>query len=289
MANATATGRKSAYRLQTWNLFLYVVLALGVIVVAVPMYWTIAASFMTRSEAIATRWIPAIPQVQNYVEAWQEANFSEYFVNSVIITLITITGLVAFSVLAAYAFARMEFIGKNFLFTLLITTLFIPEMVLLLPNFLLVTWLGRIGPITWIDNWPALTIPFMGNIFYIFLLRQFFAQIPDDLFDAAKIDGASHLQFLLRIVLPLSKAPLMTVIMLAFIGSWNALSWPLLVTNSAEWRPIAVGLANFLDEENQRVHLQMAGAVITMLPVLILYFFTQKQFTEGIAQSGLKG
>lgn len=288
MANIAA-GRKSAYRLQPWNLFLYIALTLGVVIVAVPMYWTIAASFMTRAEAIATRWVPSVPQFQNYVVAWQEANFSEYFINSVIITLITIVGLVAFSVLAAYAFARMEFIGKNFLFTLLITTLFIPEMVLLLPNFLLVTWLGRIGPIAWIDNWPALTIPFMGNIFFIFLLRQFFAQIPDDLFDAAKIDGASHLQFLIRIVLPLSKAPLMTVIMLAFIGSWNALSWPLLVTNSAEWRPIAVGLTNFLNEEAQRLHLQMAGAVITMLPVLLLYFFTQKQFTEGIAQSGLKG
>lgn len=289
MANVTIANRGRGFRIRWWDLFLYGVLSLGTLIVAIPMYWTIAASFMTRAETIATRWLPTQWQVQNYVQAWREANFSEYFLNSVLITAITISGLLVFSVLAAYAFARIDFMGKNFLFTLLITTLFIPEMVLLLPNFLLVTWLGRIGPIAWIDNWPALTVPFMGNIFYIFLLRQFFAQIPDDLFDAAKIDGAGHLQFLLKIVLPLSKAPLMTVIMLAFIGSWNALSWPLLVTNSNEWRPIAVGLANFLDDEQQRIHLQMAGAVITMLPVLLLYFFTQKQFTEGIAQSGLKG
>ena len=254
-----------------------------------PMLWAISASFMTRPEAIATRWLPSEIRFQNYVQAWQEAHFSEYFINSMIITTITVAGMVVFSTLAAYAFARMEFVGRDFLFTSVLATIFIPEMVLLLPNFLLVTWLGRIGPIPWVDNWPALTIPFMGNVFSIFLLRQFFAQIPNDLFDAAIIDGAGHVRFLLNIVLPLSKAPLMTVIIFAFIGSWNSLNWPLLVTNSDAWRPIAVGLSNFLTEEQQNIHLQMAGAVITMIPILILFFLTQKQFTEGIAQTGLKG
>ncbi len=290
MANVTAT-KPIANRkpIKWWNIIVYIVLSVGSIAMILPMYWTIAVSFMTRAEAIAFRWLPSAPQVGNYAEAWREAQFSEYFVNSVIITTITVTGIVIFSVLAAYAFARMEFFGRDLLFSLLLATIFIPEMVLLLPNFLTVTWLGRIGPIPWVDNWPALTIPFMGNVFSIFLLRQFFTQIPNDLFDAAKIDGAGHLRFLTSIVLPLSRAPIMTVIIFAFIGSWNALAWPLLVTNSADWRPIAVGLTNFLDEEQQRVHLQMAGAVITMIPVLLIYFFTQKQFTEGIALSGLKG
>ena len=268
---------------------MYTVLALGGVIMVLPMYWAVAASFMSRAEAIATRWAPSQLRVANYLEAWEQAQFSEYFVNSVIITTITVSGIVIFSSLAAYAFARMEFAGKNFLFSLLLATIFIPEMVLLLPNFLTVTWLGRIGPIPWVDNWPALTIPFMGNVFSIFLLRQFFAQIPNDLFDAAKIDGAGHLRFLINVVIPLSRAPLMTIIIFSFIGSWNALSWPLLVTNSPDWRPIAVGLSNFLTEEQQRIHLQMAGAVITMIPVLVIYFFTQKQFTEGIALSGLKG
>ncbi len=290
MANVT-TAKPTVNRspIKWWNIIVYVVLTVGSIAMILPMYWTIAASFMTRAEAIAFRWFPSALRVGNYSEAWEQAQFSEYFVNSVIITTITVTGIVIFSTLAAYAFARMEFFGKDLLFSLLLATIFIPEMVLLLPNFLTVTWLGRIGPIPWIDNWPALTIPFMGNVFSIFLLRQFFTQIPNDLFDAAKIDGAGHLRFLTSIVLPLSRAPIMTVIIFAFIGSWNALAWPLLVTNSADWRPIAVGLTNFLDEEQQRVHLQMAGAVITMIPVLLIYFFTQKQFTEGIALSGLKG
>jgi len=279
----------TARRFKWWNIIVYIALSLGAIAMVVPMYWTIAASLMTRGEAIATHWVPSQPQFQNYVEAWKQAQFSEYFVNSVIITAISVTGIVVFSTLAAYAFARMEFVGKDFLFALLLATIFIPEMVLLLPNFLTVTWLGRIGPVPWIDNWPALTIPFMGNVFSIFLLRQFFTQIPNDLFDAAKIDGAGHLRFLTSVVLPLSKAPLMTIIIFSFIGAWNALAWPLLVTNSPDWRPIAVGLTSFLDEEQQRIHLQMAGAVITLVPVLLIYFFTQKQFTEGIALSGLKG
>ena len=288
---AAAPVAKKPYRrpVKWWNIIVYIALISGGIAMILPMYWTIAASFMSRAEAIATRWIPSELRVENYVEAWQEAQFSEYFINSVIITAITVTGIVLFSTLAAYAFARMEFAGKNFLFALLLGTIFVPEMVLLLPNFLTVTWLGRIGPIPWIDNWPALTIPFMGSVFSIFLLRQFFAQIPNELFDAAKIDGAGHLRFLFSVVLPLSRAPLMTIIIFAFIGSWNALSWPLLVTSSADWRPIAVGLTNFLTDEQQRIHLQMAGAVITMIPVLVIYFFTQKQFTEGIALSGLKG
>jgi ABC-type glycerol-3-phosphate transport system permease component len=162
-------------------------------------------------------------------------------------------------------------------------------MVTMIPNLLTVTWLGRVGPLPWIDNWPALTIPFMGSVFSLFLLRQFFAQIPDELFDAAKIDGAGHLRILLQLVLPLSTAPVMVIILLSFIGSWNALAWPLLVTNSDRWRPISVGLYNFVTDVGSELHLIMAGAAITIIPILVLYFLTQKQFTESIARTGLKG
>ena len=226
----------------------------------------------------------------NYLEAWRKAEFSEYFFNSVQITLITLAGELIVSVTAAYAFARMNFPGKNLIFGLLIATLMVPGMVTIIPNFLTVTWFGRISPIPWINNWPSLTIPFMGSIFSIFLLRQFFAQIPQDLFDAAQIDGGGHWQFLWHVALPLSKAPLLVIIVLSFIGTWNALAWPLLVTNTPDWRPIAVGLFNFVDDEaGSLINLQMAGAMITVIPILFLYFLTQKQFTESIAKSGLKG
>ena len=129
----------------------------------------------------------------------------------------------------------------------------------------------------------------MASAFSIFLLRQFFAQIPSELWDSAQIDGAGHMRFLIQIVLPLAKPALLTVILFTFIGSWNALAWPILVTTDPDWRPISYGFSSFLDEAGSLVHLQMAGSVITILPIVILYLFVQKQFTEGIATTGLKG
>jgi len=244
---------------------------------------------MSLGEAQGTRLIPSAIHAENYVNAWKEAKFSLYIWNSVRITVITLAGELIFSILAAYAFARMKFPGRDLIFTALLSTIMIPVMVTIIPNFLTVTWLGRVGPLKWINNWPALTVPFMGSVFSIFLLRQFFAQIPDELFDSAQIDGSGHLRFLWGVVLPLSKAPLMVVTILSFIGTWNALAWPMLVTNSPDWRPIAVGLYSFIDEAGQMINLMMAGAVIAVIPVLILYFFTQRQFTESIARSGMKG
>ena len=267
----------------------YGLLILGLVISISPFIWMISTSLMTLGEAQGIRWIPTELHFENYVNAWREAEFSEYFFNSVQITLITLVGQVTLSTLAAYAFARIEFPGRDVLFTVMLSTMMIPAMVLIIPNFLTVTWLGRIGPIKWVNNWPALTIPFMGSVFSIFLLKQFFAQIPDELYDSARIDGAGHLRFLWTVVIPLAKAPLMVIIVLSFIGSWNALAWPLLVTNSPEWRPIAVGLNNFVDEAGQMLNLMMAGTFITIIPILIIYFFTQKQFTESIARSGLKG
>ena len=297
----------------------------------------------------------------NYVASWRDAEFDEYVWNSIQITVITLSGELFFSILAAYAFARMKWPGRDLIFGLLLSTLMIPGMVTIIPNFITVTWIGRIGseatgyavwltalavlitlfvftlnrvltwfkapegegssfpdlilslmgagvavffslriieriivgavePVPWMNNWPALTVPFMGSIFSIFLLRQFFAQIPDDLFDAAQIDGAGHWKFLWTVVFPLSAAPILVITVLSFIGTWNALAWPLLVTNTPDWRPIAVGLFNYVDDEaGSIINLQMAGSVITIIPILILYFLTQRQFTESIARTGLKG
>lgn len=267
----------------------YLFLIVGVLIAIFPFYWMLSTSLMSLGEAQGTRLIPSQIHLENYIDAWNEADFSKYMWNSTRITLLTLAGELTFSTLAAYAFARIKFPGRDVIFTVLLSTMMIPAMVTIIPNFLTVTWLGRIGPIKWINNWPALTIPFMGSVFSIFLLRQFFAQVPDELFDAAQMDGAGHLRFLWNVVLPLSKAPLMVIIVLSFIGTWNALAWPMLVTNSPAWRPIAVGLYSFIGEAGQMINLMMAGAFIAVIPILILYFFTQKQFTESIARSGLKG
>ena len=227
----------------------------------------------------------------NYYQAWKTAKFNEYMWNSIRLTTITLVGILIVSTLAAYAFGRMTFPGRNFMFALLLSTMMIPDTVVMIPNFLTVTGNNPFLPlINWYDSWPALTIPFMAGFFNIFLLRQFFAQIPDELWDAARIDGASHLRFLIQVVLPLSKAPIMTVTIFSFIGSWNSLMWPLIATKAgSDWWPISVGLQNFVTEAGPRTHLWMAAASISMLPILLLYFLAQKQFIEGIATTGLKG
>jgi ABC-type glycerol-3-phosphate transport system permease component len=279
----------NARRIDFGRILIYFILIFGAIIAIVPFLYTVSVSLMNLTEATGGQMIPNELHWENYIDAWEDANFSQYFYNSVRIVLISLAGQVIFSTLAAYAFAMMEFPGKNFLFFLLLSTLMLPEAVTWVPNFITVAWLGNVGPIPWLNNWPALTIPFMAGAFGIFLLRQFFQQIPIELWDSAQIDGAGHLRYLLQVVLPLSKAPLVTLILFGFIGSWNALAWPILVTTTEEWRPISYGLLSFLDEAGSFFHLQMAGAVITILPIVIFYFFAQKQFTEGIATSGLKG
>jgi ABC-type glycerol-3-phosphate transport system permease component len=240
-------------------------------------------------------WSPTAMLFHNYVSAWKEADFSQYLWNSVRITLLSVGGVLFTGVLAAYAFARMEFPGKNFIFSLYLATYMIPGVVTLIPNYLIIvgledyfsTNLGLAN--AWYDNWTALTIPFMVNAFSVFLLRQFFAQIPDELYEASIIDGCGHARFLRQIVLPLSKAPLMSVVIFNTIWAWNQLQWPLIVTSTDRWRPVTVGLAGFISEAAAETQLIMAGSVITTIPILILYFFTQKQFTEGISTTGLKG
>jgi ABC-type glycerol-3-phosphate transport system permease component len=286
---AVETQPSQARHFDYGRILIYAILIIGALIAIVPFLYTVSVSLMNLTEATGGRIFPGELQWGNYVEAWEDASFSLYFFNSVKIVLITLSGQIIFSVLAAYAFAMMDFPGKNFMFFLLLSTLMLPEAVTWVPNFITVSWLGRVGPVPWINNWPALTIPFMAGAFGIFLLRQFFQQIPSELWDSAQIDGAGHLRYLIQVVLPLSRAPVVTLILFGFIGSWNALAWPILVTTTEEWRPISYGLLSFLDEAGAFFHLQMAGAVITILPIIIFYFFAQKQFTEGIATSGLKG
>ena len=268
---------------------IYATLAIGGAAAAFPFLWMLLASFMTQGETMRRVLAPETVQWGNYVQAWREADFGLYFQNSLIIAAIQVGGTVLFSLLAAYPLARMSFPGRDLIFAAILATLMIPETVTMVPNFLTVSWLHRNSPIAWLNSWPALTIPFLTSAFSIFLLRQFLRNIPDDLWDAARIDGAGHLRFLFQIVLPLCRAPLLTVAMFTFIGSWNSLAWPLLVTNTPDWRPISVGLQQFVSEAGPEVHLQMAGAVIATLPVLAAYFLIQKEFTEGISMSGLKG
>jgi len=272
---------------KTW--LVYGGLGLGGLAAGFPFAWMLLASFMTRGESLRRVFLPESLQWDNYLKAWQEADFGLYFENSLIIAVVQVSGTLLFSLLAAYPLARIEFRGRDAVFAGVLATLMIPETVTIVPNFLTVTWLHRNMPFAWLNNWPAMTIPFMASAFSIFLLRQFMRGIPNELWDSARIDGAGHVRFLFQILLPLCRAPLLTVGMFTYIGSWNALAWPLLVTNTPDWRPISVGLQQFVSEAGAEVHLQMAGAVIATVPVLLTYFLIQREFTEGISMSGLKG
>lgn len=271
---------------------LYLVLSVGAFVAIIPFLYMLANSLKTYSETVTRvsavpfdpRFWPKQPMWENYVRAWTTSGgLGRAFLNSVVIAVTTVAGVMFTSSLSAYAFAKLSFPGKNAIFSVILATLMIPETVLLIPNFIVVARLG------WVDRLPALTVPFMASGFSIFLLRQFFKQIPDALLESARMDGARHGFILARIFVPLSRAPLFTVAFLAFTGSWNALQWPLVVTQTPKWRPISVGLTKFITEAGPETHLRMAGAMIALLPVIVVYVIAQRQITEAIARTGLKG
>jgi len=249
-----------------------------------PFFWMVTTSFKEESEVLRMppQWLPKDWLWRNYIKAWNVAPFGRYFFNSFFMSITTTIGEVITTILAAYAFAKMRFFGKNVLFAILLATLMIPGQMLLIPNYVTITRLG------WFNRYEALIIPWLASVFGIFLLRQFFRSIPDELQDAARIDGCSRLRFLWQIVVPLSKPAIMTVALLKFIGSWNAFLWVLIMTNSDKMRTVPVGLTLFSSEVGTAYEQLMAASVLAIIPVLILFFFTQKQFIQGVARTGIK-
>jgi ABC-type glycerol-3-phosphate transport system permease component len=290
-ALAGAAPRQPRPRLTPGRVMVFCLLCLGAGVCLLPFLSMLSTSLKTVGETIGRSspfpfmpdfW-PRVPQWVNYATAWTAASFSLYFRNSLITAALTVVGVLVTSSLAAYAFAKIRFTGRRAIFAVLIATLIIPDTVYLIPDFLIITRFG------WYDTLAGLTVPFMASAFYIFLLRQYFAQLPNELLESARIDGAGHFRSFFSIALPLSGAPLFTVAFLAFVGSWNSLQWPLVVTRTARWRPITVGLTTFITEAGPENQLRMAGAMIAVVPVVLLFFLAQKQFTEAIARSGIKG
>jgi ABC-type glycerol-3-phosphate transport system permease component len=222
-------------------------------------------------------------RARNYPRAWNEAPFGRYYFNTIFMALTVMIGVLITSSLAAYAFARMKFWGRDFIFITFLSMMMVPPPVYIVPSYII---LDRLG---WIDTYAALIVPWLAHAFSIFLLRQHFKTIPDDLYDAAIIDGCSRLGFLIRIVLPLSKAVLVTVALFTIIANWNSFLWPLVMTNSPEVRPLQVGLATFSQEQGTRHEMMMAAATFCIAPLLVLYFFAQKRIIASHATSGLKG
>ncbi len=282
--NSAYLAKESLLRQHAYKVTLYLLLFTGCAIMLLPFFWMVMTSLKAESEVLRMppQWIPKDWQWINYVKAWNVAPFGRYFFNSFVIAIITTIGEVITAVLAAYAFAKMRFFGKNVIFAVLLGTLMIPGEMLLIPNYVTITRLG------WYNRYEALIIPWLASVFAIFLLRQFFRSIPDELQDAARIDGCSRIRFLWQIVVPLSKPAIMTVALLKFLGSWNAFLWVLIMTSSESMRTVPVGLSLFSSEVGTAYEQLMAASVLAIIPVLILFLFTQKQFIQGVARTGIK-
>ena len=220
---------------------------------------------------------------QNYVNAWKAGKyFGYYYFNTVFVALVTTLLDIVFASMAAFAFSKLKFFGKNFIFMTFLATMMVPGEVLLVPNYITLSAFG------WIDTYLALIVPWTVSVFVIFLIRQHFMSIPDELYDAGRIDGISKWGFLWKVMVPLSKPVIITGSLLKFIGSWNAFLWVLIVTKSPEVRTLPVGLANFRSDVGTMFNQLMAASTFSMLPVVILFLFVQKYFIQGIARTGLK-
>tara|TARA_B100001105_G_scaffold142293_1_gene114038 strand:- start:36 stop:881 length:846 start_codon:yes stop_codon:yes gene_type:complete len=269
----------------------YVILFIVTVVSIYPFFYMISTSFMTVGEATNQYLFPKKLIFENYLEVWTSNNFQRYTINSLIIATIVVSGILFTSIPAAYSFARIDFPFKNIIFYFLLVSLMIPEIIMLLPHLLIIR--GEIIPLpfgpSWMNSLQGLTVPFMGNIFVIFLLRQYFKKIPKELWEAARMDGASHFYFLYKVVVPLSLPIIVTVSLFSFILSWNAFAWPLLILTKDDWFPVTVSIYGFIREVGPNFNLLMAACVISILPILILYFFTQRLFLEAISNFGLKG
>ena len=268
----------------------YIILFLVTVFSIYPFFYMISTSFMTVGEATNQYLFPKKLIFENYFEVWVSNNFQRYTLNSLIIASIVVSGILFTSIPAAYSFARIDFPFKNIIFYFLLISLMIPEIIMLLPHLLIIR--GEIIPLpfgpSWMNSLKGLTIPFMGNIFVIFLLRQYFKKIPKELWEAARMDGASHVYFLYKVVIPLSLPIIVTVSLFSFILAWNAFAWPLLILTKDDWFPVTVSIYGFIREVGPNFNLLMAACVISILPILILYFFTQRLFLESISNFGLK-
>lgn len=276
------------WRQRGQQLTLLLVIFGGAVVIMFPLAWMVATSLKQAGDVYLYPpvWIPNPPQWSNYAEVLAVADFGHYFLNSTLVSGLTVIGSVLSCAMAGYSFSRLRSPGRNLIFVVLLSTLMLPSTVTIVPTFVVFQRLG------WLNTFNPLIVPaFFGNAFYIFLLRQFFMTIPLDLEDAGRIDGANSAQIFLRIMLPLATPALMTVAIFSFIGSWNDFFYPLIYLNSEDMYTVALGVANFQGSTRvgPQMQLLMAASFMATIPVLIIFFLAQRFFIRGIVFTGIKG
>jgi multiple sugar transport system permease protein len=263
----------------------YIALGIGSLWALVPFLWMISTSLKTDGQVLVypPAWIPSPVAWGNYAAVLKLVPFGQFLVNTTIVAVtVTILELITSS-FAAYAFARLRFPGRDKLFLLYLGTLMIPGQVTIIPNFLVISWLG------WVDTYAALIIPAAFSAFGTFLLRQFFLSIPPELEQAARMDGCSYFGIYRHIILPLSGPALATLAVFAFMTQWNAFLWPLIVTNKETMRTLTVGIRYFGDDAPGQFNYLMSGTVMSLIPILVLFLLLQRYFVRGIALTGMGG
>jgi multiple sugar transport system permease protein len=264
----------------------YALLLAGTAVLMIPFFWMISTSLKPLDEVYVYPiiWIPSELVWANYRDVFTNVPFAHYLYNSAFIAAVAIVGNLLGSSIAAFSFARLRFPGRNALFLVMLSTLMVPAWVTMIPHFMLFKWLG------WLDSYLPILVPaFFAQPFYTFLLRQFFLGIPVDLEDAARIDGCSSFGIFWRIFLPLAVPALATVAIFSFFYYWNDLLYPLIYLQSQDKFPVAMGIATFRGEQYANFALMMAAATMALLPMLIVFFFAQRLFIQGVVITGVKG
>ena len=266
---------------------IYLFLCVMALVVLFPFYWMIISSLKTTAEyrlAVPTLF-PQEIMWTNYLEAFTAANLGRLFLNTMIVGIISTLLSLVITVLCAFAFARLEFKGKDALFGAMLATMMIPGELFTITNYVTVTKFG------WLDTYTVLIVPFLVSVFYIYLLRQNFMQIPNELYLAAKVDGTTDLKYLWKVMIPLALPSLISITILKMMGAWNSYVWPRLVTSTDEYRLITNGLRDaFTDMSGQaNIPVQMAAVTVVSIPLFLVFIFLRKYIMKGVSRSGIKG
>lgn len=267
------------------SIFAYTFITFFAFITLFPFVYMVLAGVMTYGEttSIPPTLFPKSFQFQNYVDVFSRAPFLSYFINTVVVSLVTTIFTVITSVLAAFALTSLKFKYKSVVSLVLVSLLMVPYEAIIFTNY------QTIAQLQLVDTYTALIIPFLTSIFYIYYLNGYLKGISSAYYNAAKIDGASDLQYIIRILVPMIKPALVTVGILTFISSWNSFLWPLLVTNNKSLRLLNNGLSAFATESGSDVHLQMAAATLTVIPILVIYLLFRKEIIRGVAKNGIKG
>lgn len=263
----------------------YVIILILAAVTLFPFIYMILAGGMTFQEAtsVPPTVLPKKYQFENISAVLKQAPFFRYFFNTVLVAALSTAGILVTSTLAAFALVKLQFRFKSLVLMAMISLLMVPYESIVFTNYQTIAKLG------WLNTYAALIIPSLASVFYIFYLKEYLTSIPIAYYKAAKIDGCGDLEFIWKILIPLSKPALMTIGILSFISGWNSFLWPLLVTNDTKMRLLNNGLSAFSTESGTNVHLQMMAATLTIVPVLILYFIFRKEIIRGVAKNGVKG